>query len=58
MDLVEGADVTPTSQAIAGSEQVQHTLEQVLAGWSGISDKDVKLLNDQLAKAGLPGLTY
>ena len=58
MDLVEGADAALTSQAVAASQQVQRTLEQVLAGWSEIKDKDVKLLNEQLAKAGIPGLTY
>ncbi|MFY9610242.1 MAG: glycoside hydrolase [Blastocatellia bacterium] len=58
MGLVEGADVTPTSQAVAASQQLQHRLEQVLAGWSEIKDKDVKLLNEQLAKADLPGLAY
>lgn len=58
MGLVEGADVTPTTQAVAASQQVQHTLEQVLALWSEIKDKDIKLLNEQLAKAGLAVLTY
>ena len=58
MALVEGADVAPTTQAIAASEQVKRTLEQVLARWSEIKDKDVKALNEQLAKAGLPALTY
>ncbi len=58
MGFVEGADVMPTTQAVAASQQVQHTLEQVLARWSEIKDKDVKLLNEQLAKAGLTVLTY
>jgi photosystem II stability/assembly factor-like uncharacterized protein len=58
MGLVEGADVTPTTQAVVASEQVKRTLEQVSARWSGIKDKDVKALNEQLGKAGLPALTY
>jgi len=58
MGVVEGADVTPTTQAVAASEQVQRTLAGVLSRWSEIKDKDVKALNEQLAKAGLPALTY
>jgi len=58
MGVVEGADVTPTTQAVAASEQVQRTLAGVLSRWSEIKDKDVKALNEQLAKAGLPAITY
>ena len=58
MGLVEGADLAPTTQAVAGAQQIQRTLEQVLARWSEIKDKDVKALNEQLAKAGLPSVTY
>jgi hypothetical protein len=57
MGLVEGADVKPTTQAIAASLQVQRNLEQVFTRWNEIKDKDLKLLNEQLAKAGLPTLT-
>ncbi|HTF37927.1 MAG TPA: glycoside hydrolase, partial [Blastocatellia bacterium] len=58
MGLVEGADVTPTTQAVAASEQVQKTLAGVLSRWNEIKDKDVKALNEQLGKAGLPVLTF
>jgi photosystem II stability/assembly factor-like uncharacterized protein len=58
MGLVEGADVTPTTQAVAASEQVQQTLAGVLSRWSEIKDKDVKALNEQLTKAGLPAVAY
>ncbi|MEK6302117.1 MAG: glycoside hydrolase [Acidobacteriota bacterium] len=57
MRLVEGADVTPTTQAVAASEQLQQTLSGLLSRWRELKDKDVKALNEQLAKAGLPGLT-
>src|SRR6185436_9505314 len=57
MELLEGADVPPTTQAVAASEQVRRTFEQVLARWGEIKDKDVKALNEQLRKAGLPQLT-
>jgi hypothetical protein len=53
MDLVEGADVTPTTQAAAASEQVQQTLSGVLSHWRELKDEDVKALNEQLRQAGL-----
>ena len=58
MGLVEGADVAPTIQAVAGSEQVQRALAAVLSRWNEIKSTDVKALNNQLTKAGLPALTY
>jgi hypothetical protein len=58
MGLVEGADVTPTTQAVSASDQVQKTLVGVLSRWNEIKDKDVKALNEQLGKAGLPVLTF
>jgi hypothetical protein len=57
MRLVEGADVTPTTQAVAASEQSHRTLAGVLSRWSELRDKDVRTLNEQLAKARLPTLT-
>jgi len=48
--------VTPTTQATAASEQAQRTLSAVLSRWNEMKDKDVKTLNEQLVKAGLPGL--
>jgi len=58
MGLVEGADVAPTTQAVIASEQAQKTLAGVLARWSEVKEKDVKALNEQLAKAGLQSLTF
>jgi hypothetical protein len=58
MGLVEGADLAPTTQAVAGSEQTQRMLAEVLARWGEIKDKDLKPLNEQLAKVGLPVVTY
>lgn len=56
MGLVEGADVAPTTQAVAASEQVQRGLEQVLLRWNEIKDKEVRALNDLLRQANLPPL--
>jgi photosystem II stability/assembly factor-like uncharacterized protein len=54
MNLVEGADATPTSQAMAASEQVQKTLTELLSRWSEIKDSEVKSVNDKLRGANLP----
>jgi hypothetical protein len=56
MNLVEGADAMPTTQAIAASADLQRSLIEVLARWNDIKTKDVKTLNEQLRQAGLPGL--
>lgn len=48
MGLVEGADVAPTTQAVAASDQAQQTLARVLSRWRKLKDKDAKLLNEQL----------
>jgi len=57
MNLVEGADVTPTSQARAASEQAQQSLAGVLVRWRELKERDVSELNEQLKKGGLPVLT-
>ncbi len=54
MNLVEGADVAPTTQAIAASNELQKSLNALLVRWEEIKTKDVKTLNDELRKAGKP----
>ena len=56
MNLVEGADVAPTTQAIAAASELQKSLNALLARWEEIKTKDVKTLNDELRKAGLPAV--
>ncbi|HYV05618.1 MAG TPA: glycoside hydrolase [Blastocatellia bacterium] len=53
MELVEGADVAPTTQAIAGSVELQRRLDELLRRWSQIKSTDLKTLNEQLRKANL-----
>jgi photosystem II stability/assembly factor-like uncharacterized protein len=53
MNLVEGADAAPTTQAVAASEALQKSLADALSSWSEIKNKDVKSLNEQLRQAGL-----
>ncbi len=56
MNLVEGADVAPTTQAMAASNELQKSLSALLARWEEIKTKDVKTLNDELRKAGKPAI--
>ena len=56
MNLVEGADVMPTTQAIAAADELQRSLTEVLARWAEIKRNDVPTLNDQLRQAGLPAI--
>ncbi len=56
MNLVEGADMAPTTQAIAASADLQKSLSALLARWGEIKTTDVKTLNEQLRKAGKPAI--
>ncbi|MBO0727079.1 MAG: hypothetical protein J2P52_15855, partial [Blastocatellia bacterium] len=56
MDLADGADATPTTQAVAASEALQKSLADELSSWSEIKNKDVKSINEQLRQAGLPAI--
>ena len=53
MNLVEEADMAPTSQARAASGQAQQSLAGVLQRWRELKEKDVVTLNDQLRRANL-----
>jgi hypothetical protein len=57
MALVEGADATPTAQAVAASEEVRRALAAALARWAELKDRDLKAVNGQLDKAKLPAVT-
>ncbi|HLG14809.1 MAG TPA: glycoside hydrolase [Blastocatellia bacterium] len=53
MDIVEGADVAPTTQAVNASEELQRRLAAVLSRWREMEDREVPSLNDQLRRANL-----
>lgn len=57
MELLQGADTTPTTQAVAASEEAQKSLVALLAQWNEIKSKDVKTLNGQLQESNLSPLT-
>ncbi len=53
MALLQSADMKPTTQAVAGVEQVQKSLEELLGRWNEIETKDVKTMNEQLRRMNL-----
>jgi photosystem II stability/assembly factor-like uncharacterized protein len=55
--ILQGADATPTTQAVAGVEEVRQGLEKLLGRWEELKGKEVKALNERLRKAGLSGLS-
>jgi len=54
--VLQGADMTPTTQVVAAVTAARKSLDDLLKRWSEIKDKDVKAVNEQLRKAGLPEL--
>ena len=55
--LVEAADATPTTQAVAASTKVQGELTTLLGRWGELKNSDLKALNEQLRQADLPAIT-
>jgi photosystem II stability/assembly factor-like uncharacterized protein len=56
-DILQGADEAPTSQAAAACADAQKRLGAMKSRWDELTDKEVKALNEELRKAGLPTLT-
>ncbi len=56
LDVLQGADATPTTQAVAGCAETQKALHDLLARWGEVTGKDVKALNERLRRADLPAL--
>ncbi len=57
MNLVEGADVTPTTQAQSAFTESQKALNELLSRWRDIKEKELKAINEQLRGANLPTVT-
>jgi hypothetical protein len=55
--ILQGADATPTTQAVAACGDAQQALVRLLGRWDELKGKELKALNEQLRKAGLPPLT-
>jgi hypothetical protein len=56
LEIVEGADAAPTTQAESAALTLQRSLDQQLAGWNTLKSRDVPALNEQLQRANLPPL--
>jgi photosystem II stability/assembly factor-like uncharacterized protein len=54
LQVLEGADATPTRQAVAAVAETEKVLESQLAAWQEMKTRDLPALNAQLAAAGLP----
>jgi hypothetical protein len=54
LEILQGADAKPTSQAVAACETAQQTLKGLLDRWQTLNNQDVKAINDQLRQAQLP----
>ena len=46
--ILQDADATPTTQAIATAKDLQTALSNLQKRWSGIKEKDVNVLNEKL----------
>ena len=56
IELVQGADAQPTSQAVAAVDDQQQLLQNVLSRWNALKDGTLRSVNAQLAQAGLAPL--
>jgi hypothetical protein len=54
--ILQGADVAPTTQAVAAIAERQQALEGILTRWEELQGRDVGAVNDRLRRAGLPQL--
>jgi photosystem II stability/assembly factor-like uncharacterized protein len=51
--IVDSADTAPTTQAVATFAEVEHALDEQLARWADIRNKDLPALNQVLKQAGV-----
>jgi hypothetical protein len=54
LDVLQGADATPTTQAVTACAETDKTLREVQAKWQEIVTREIPALNDRLRKAELP----
>jgi photosystem II stability/assembly factor-like uncharacterized protein len=55
--ILQGADVTPTTQAVAAVNERLRALDALMAKWNALRTSDLAALNAQLKSAGLRGIT-
>ncbi len=52
--MVDSADATPTTQAVAMFAELERALEEQLSRWAEIEKQDIPALNQELKPAGIP----
>jgi photosystem II stability/assembly factor-like uncharacterized protein len=58
LQLLQGTDAAPTTQAVEACKKTQESLAEVMARWREVSTKDVAALNGQLRGAKLPVVAF
>ena len=53
LTIVDSADAAPTTQAVATFAQVERALDEQLARWAEMRNKDLPAFNEQVKRAGL-----
>ncbi len=53
LTIVDSADAAPTTQAVATFSEVERALDEQLARWADMRNKDLPAFNEQLKKAGV-----
>src|SRR5262249_18805623 len=56
MSLLQGADVAPTTQAVAAAADRTKAVAEVLNRWDALRGETLSTLNAQLKQAGLPAI--
>jgi photosystem II stability/assembly factor-like uncharacterized protein len=57
LDILQGTDHAPSTQAVAAAAQIEKTVREELAAWTNLKTTALPELNDRLRKAGLPLIT-
>ena len=55
--ILQGADATPTTQAVSSVTETYQQLTRVLARWNELKEKEVKAFNDRLRQANMAPLS-
>jgi photosystem II stability/assembly factor-like uncharacterized protein len=54
MNLVQGADMTPTTQAIVAFDTSTKALAELMTRWTDLKTKELQSINEKLRQANLP----
>ncbi len=57
LQVLQGADVPPTTQAVAAVADRNRAFAALMQRWTALKDQDLTNLNAQLKQANLPAVT-